>query len=148
MLFGEVGLTEVDDIFTLGCSTGSSGGVMLGTTISGVLLVMILVSSSSAFCVVIVVVWNIPVEFCDDCVGPEAEKATEDLKPGSVILMENLRYYSEETAGDVDFASQLSKLGDCVVVALQQKTSKVAGRLRCGARKSGRGDLSTVGCGA
>ena len=35
-----------------------------------------------------------------------------------------------------------------VVVALQQKTSKVAGRLRCGARKSGRGDLSTVGCGA
>jgi len=58
---------------------------------------------------------NIPVEFCDDCVGPEAEKATEDLKRGSVILMENLRYYSEETAGDVDFASQLSKLGDCYI---------------------------------
>ena len=58
---------------------------------------------------------NIPVEFCDDCVGPEAEKATEDLKPGSVILMENLRYYSEETAGDVDFASKLSKLGDCYI---------------------------------
>ncbi|MGY8945370.1 MAG: phosphoglycerate kinase, partial [Flavobacteriales bacterium] len=58
---------------------------------------------------------NIPVEFCEDCVGPKAEKATEDLKPGSVILMENLRYYSEETAGDVDFASQLSKLGDCYI---------------------------------
>lgn len=60
-------------------------------------------------------VLNIPVEFCGDCVGPEAEKTTKDLKPGSVILMENLRYYSEETAGDVDFASQLSKLGDCYV---------------------------------
>jgi phosphoglycerate kinase len=60
-------------------------------------------------------VLNIPVEFCDDCVGPEAEKTTKDLKPGSVILMENLRYYSEETAGDVDFALQLSKLGDCYV---------------------------------
>jgi hypothetical protein len=35
-----------------------------------------------------------------------------------------------------------------VVVALQQKTRKIAGRLGCGARKSGRGDLSTVGCGA
>jgi phosphoglycerate kinase len=60
-------------------------------------------------------VLNVPVEFCDDCVGPEAEKATGDLKPGSVILMENLRYYLEETAGDVDFAAQLSKLGDCYI---------------------------------
>ena len=50
-------------------------------------------------------VLNVPVEFCDDCVGPEAEKATGDLKPGSVILMENLRYYLEETAGDVGFCS-------------------------------------------
>ena len=60
-------------------------------------------------------VLNVPVEFCDDCVGPEAEKVTGDLKPGSVILMENLRYYSEETAGDIDFAAQLSKLGDCYI---------------------------------
>ena len=60
-------------------------------------------------------VLNVPVEFCDDCVGPEAEKATGDLKSGSVILMENLRYYSEETAGDIDFAAQLSKLGDCFI---------------------------------
>ena len=60
-------------------------------------------------------VLNVLVEFCDDCVGPEAEKATGDLKPGSVILMENLRYYLEETAGDVDFAAQLSKLGDCYI---------------------------------
>ena len=58
---------------------------------------------------------RIPVLFCDDCIGPKAEAATEELKPGEVILMENLRFYPEETAGDVDFAFGLSKLGDFYV---------------------------------
>ena len=57
-------------------------------------------------------VLKVRVGFCDDCVGFEAEKAAAALRPGSVILMENLRYYSEETAGDLDFAAKLSKLGD------------------------------------
>ncbi len=53
--------------------------------------------------------------FCDDCVGPKANAAAAELNPGEVILMENLRYYPEETAGDVDFALGLSKLGDFYV---------------------------------
>ena len=58
---------------------------------------------------------GIPVLFCDDCVGPKAETATAQLKPGEVILMENLRFYPEETAGDFNFALGLSKLGDFYV---------------------------------
>ena len=53
--------------------------------------------------------------FCDDCVGPKANAAAAELNPREVILMENLRYYPEETAGDVDFALGLSKLGDFYV---------------------------------
>ena len=58
---------------------------------------------------------QVPVAFFGDCIGAEAEKATALLAPGSVILMENLRFYKEETAGDLDFAKSLSKLGDCYV---------------------------------
>ena len=58
---------------------------------------------------------GITVLFCDDCVGPKAETATAQLKPGEVILMENLRFYPEETAGDFNFALGLSKLGDFYV---------------------------------
>ncbi len=56
-----------------------------------------------------------PILFCDDCVGSKAEEATGQLKPGEVILMENLRFYPEETAGNFDFAKGLSKLGDFYV---------------------------------
>ena len=58
---------------------------------------------------------GVPVTFFGDCVGAEAEEATALLAPGSVMLMENLRFYKEETAGDFDFAEALSKLGDCYV---------------------------------
>lgn len=58
---------------------------------------------------------GVSVSFFPDCVGAEAEKATADLQPGSVMLMENLRFYAEETAGDLAFAEGLSKLGDCYV---------------------------------
>ena len=58
---------------------------------------------------------GVSVSFFPDCVGAEAEKATADLQPGSVMLMENLRFYAEETAGDLAFAEALSKLGDCYV---------------------------------
>ena len=49
MLFGEVGLTEVDGAFTLGGATVTSGGVLLGSTLCGVLLVIISVRLLSSF---------------------------------------------------------------------------------------------------
>ena len=58
---------------------------------------------------------QVPVAFFGDCIGAEAEQATASLPPSSVILMENLRFYKEETDGDLNFAKGLSKLGDCYV---------------------------------
>ena len=52
-----------------------------------------------------------PVQFCGSCVGPEANAAAAALAPGEVLLMENLRFHEEETAGDTAFAKQLSALG-------------------------------------
>jgi phosphoglycerate kinase len=58
---------------------------------------------------------GVKVKFVNDCVGEEAEKAARDLNPGEVLLLENLRFYKEESAGDEDFAKQLSALGDVYV---------------------------------
>ncbi len=58
---------------------------------------------------------QVPVAFFGDCIGAEAEQVTASLPPRSVILMENLRFYKEETDGDLNFAKGLSKLGDCYV---------------------------------
>ncbi len=55
------------------------------------------------------------VKFAEDCVGEVAEKAAKNLKPGEILLLENLRFYSEEEAGDVDFAKKLASLGDIYV---------------------------------
>lgn len=55
------------------------------------------------------------VKFSKECVGPVAEKAVAELKNGEVLLLENLRFHSEEEKGDTDFAEQLSKLGDIYV---------------------------------
>jgi phosphoglycerate kinase len=55
------------------------------------------------------------VETTADCIGPEVEKAVSVLKPGSIIMLENLRFHNEEEAGDVDFAKSLAKLGDVYV---------------------------------
>ncbi|MDA9595845.1 phosphoglycerate kinase [Flavobacteriaceae bacterium] len=56
-----------------------------------------------------------PVLFHEDCIGRDAEKATLLLKPGQIILMENLRFYDEETEGSMTFAENLSKLGDIYI---------------------------------
>lgn len=48
--------------------------------------------------------------FANDCIGEEAIKMAADLKPGQVLLLENLRYYPEEKSGDQDFASKLASL--------------------------------------
>ena len=53
--------------------------------------------------------------FASDCVGDIAESAAKNLQPGQVLLLENLRFYVEEEAGDVAFAKQLASLGDVYV---------------------------------
>ena len=50
-----------------------------------------------------------------DCIGEDVEVAAASLEPGQILLLENLRFYKEETAGDVGFAEKLSKLGDIYV---------------------------------
>jgi phosphoglycerate kinase len=55
------------------------------------------------------------VKYAPDCVGPEAEKAAADLKPGEVLLLENLRYHKEEEKNDPEFAKNLAKLADIAV---------------------------------
>ena len=56
-----------------------------------------------------------PVEFCTTIVGSAAEAQAEALEPGAILLMENLRFHEEETAGDVSFSEQLSRLGTIYV---------------------------------
>jgi phosphoglycerate kinase len=56
-----------------------------------------------------------PVFFSNSCIGQEVEIASSNLKPGEILLLENVRFYNEETAGDRGFAEQLAKLGDCYV---------------------------------
>ncbi len=60
-------------------------------------------------------VLNREVKFAKDCVGKEAFELSRNLKAGEVLLLENLRFYKQETAGTDDFAEQLSKHGDCYV---------------------------------
>ncbi len=53
--------------------------------------------------------------FADDCIGDDAIQKAKDLKPGEVLLLENLRFHKEEEKGDEAFAEKLSKLGDIYV---------------------------------
>ena len=55
------------------------------------------------------------IRFVNDCVGDSVEKAVSILKPGEVLLLENLRFYKEETTGEEVFAKQLAKLGDVYI---------------------------------
>ena len=55
------------------------------------------------------------VQFADDCIGEQARQKAAALKPGEVLLLENLRFYKEETAGDVAFAKKLAELADVYV---------------------------------
>jgi phosphoglycerate kinase len=56
-----------------------------------------------------------PVVFAADCIGKVAEDAAGQLKPGQVLLLENLRFYKEEEKGNEEFAGKLAKLGDVYV---------------------------------
>ena len=52
------------------------------------------------------------VKFADDCTGQSATNMAASLKPGEILLLENLRFYKEEEKGDLEFAKRLAKLGD------------------------------------
>lgn len=58
---------------------------------------------------------GLPVYFSESCVGPSSQAQAAALKPGDVLMMENLRYHSEETEGDINFSEELSKLGTVYV---------------------------------
>jgi len=60
-------------------------------------------------------VLGVPVQFASDCIGEIAEKAANNLKAGEVLLLENLRFYKEEEAGDLEFSKKLASLGDIYV---------------------------------
>lgn len=56
-----------------------------------------------------------PVKFAEDCRGEVAQNAAAGLQMGEVLLLENLRFYAEEEAGDVAFSKELASLGDVYV---------------------------------
>lgn len=58
---------------------------------------------------------GVKVKFVNDSIGAEVEQAAKDLQPGEVLLLENLRFYKEEEAGDEGFAKKLAGLGDVYV---------------------------------
>jgi len=60
-------------------------------------------------------VLGVSVQFATDCKGELAQKAAANLQSGQVLLLENLRFYPEEEAGDIAFAKELSSLGDIYV---------------------------------
>ena len=58
---------------------------------------------------------NQPVKFASDCIGQPAKDAVAGLKPGECLLLENLRFHSEEEKNDEKFAKELASLGDVYV---------------------------------
>lgn len=58
---------------------------------------------------------DVDVQFADDCIGEQAKEKAAALKPGEVLLLENLRFYKEEEKGDESFAEKLAVLGDVYV---------------------------------
>ncbi|WP_223032340.1 phosphoglycerate kinase [Hanstruepera marina] len=58
---------------------------------------------------------GVEIQFVEDCVGDKAQEAADNLQPGEILLLENLRFHEEETQGDKVFAKQLSELGDIYV---------------------------------
>jgi len=58
---------------------------------------------------------GVDVKFVSDCIGEDVEAEANNLKAGEVLLLDNLRFYKEETNGDNAFAEKLAKLADCYV---------------------------------
>jgi phosphoglycerate kinase len=60
-------------------------------------------------------VLGVQVKFVADCVGEKVTEAVNNLQNGEILLLENLRFYEEETAGDEEFSKQLANNGDIYV---------------------------------
>lgn len=58
---------------------------------------------------------GLQVKFANDCIGEVPQKMASELKSGEVLLLENLRFYKEETKGDENFSKQLASLADVYV---------------------------------
>ncbi len=58
---------------------------------------------------------GMPVKFADDCIGEKTLEMKKSLKPGEVLLLENLRFYKQETKGDEEFAKKLAEGADVYV---------------------------------
>jgi len=58
---------------------------------------------------------NKPVKFASDCIGEAAKHAAKELKSGEVLLLENLRFHKQETAGTEAFAEELAALGNVYI---------------------------------
>ncbi len=59
--------------------------------------------------------FNTTVHFASDCIGDEAVQLAQNLQPGEILLLENLRFYKEEEKGDAAFAEKLASFGDVYV---------------------------------
>lgn len=55
------------------------------------------------------------VKLAPDCIGAETEKMVNEMKPGDVVLLENLRFHKQEEKNDPEFAKQLANLGDVYI---------------------------------
>jgi len=55
------------------------------------------------------------VQFIPDCIGPDVEKAVQNLEKGQILLLENLRFYKNEEQNDPKFAEKLAQLGDIYI---------------------------------
>lgn len=58
---------------------------------------------------------GVQIKFVEDCIGQSVQEAVANLAPGEILLLENLRYYSEEKEGNIDFARKLAEFGDIYI---------------------------------
>ncbi|MEO1023438.1 MAG: phosphoglycerate kinase [Bacteroidota bacterium] len=58
---------------------------------------------------------DVPVHFAEDCVGEQAQSVIDSAKPGEIVVLENVRFYAEETNNDEVFSKQLAELADVFV---------------------------------
>jgi phosphoglycerate kinase len=81
------------------------------------------------------------VAFVDDCIGEKVENTVNILKPGDVLLLENVRYYNEEEANDPVFAEKLAKVADIYINdafgAAHRAHASTEGAARVVARRGG-----------
>jgi phosphoglycerate kinase len=58
---------------------------------------------------------NMPILFAPDCIGRTVKQMVDELKPGQILMLENLRFYAQEEQNDPEFAKELGSLGDLYV---------------------------------